>query len=275
MGVPYAEVIGDPVVHSKSPTIHKFWLARLGLDGDYRATRVPAGNLRSYLEARRGDPDWRGCNVTMPLKQAVVPLLDEVEEGLPSLNCVIPRGGGLVGFDTDREGISEATSNWLFAPTENAVCLIGAGGAARAFVASIPVECAFDLRVLARDPRRAARLLKSLGVDGAALWIDDAERALVDCAAVINASPLGMTGFPPMPDTVLDSLCGLRRGGYVLDMVTSPVETVLLRRAREAGLTAVDGLAVLIGQARRAFERFYGLLPSRACDEELRALLAR
>ncbi|HYG48034.1 MAG TPA: shikimate dehydrogenase [Allosphingosinicella sp.] len=274
MGVPYAEVIGDPVEHSKSPRIHRFWLKKLDLAGDYRAVRVTAGELAGYLRQRRGDPDWRGCNVTMPLKPAIVPLLDEVEGGVPSLNCVIPRGGSLVGFDTDSAGIAEATGNWVFDRTESALCLIGAGGAARAFIASLPVQCAFDLRVMARDPRKGARLLESFGAGGSAFWLDEAERALVGCTAVINASPLGMTGFPPMPEALLDSLCGLRRGGYVLDMVTSPVETALLRRAREAGLTIADGLAVLIGQARRAFERFYGLLPTRACDPDLRALLA-
>jgi shikimate dehydrogenase len=118
-------------------------------------------------------------------------------------------------------------------------------------------------------------LLKSSGVGGTAFRLDDAERAIVDCAAVINSSPLGMTGFPEMPEAVLDSLCGLRRGGYALDMVTSPVETALLRSARAAGLTIADGLEVLIGQARRAFERFYGELPTRAGDSELRTLLAR
>ena len=72
MGVPYAEVIGDPIAHSKSPLIHKFWLEKLGIEGDYRAARVRADELADYLEARRADPDWRGCNVTMPHKQAVL-----------------------------------------------------------------------------------------------------------------------------------------------------------------------------------------------------------
>jgi shikimate dehydrogenase len=273
MGVPYAEVIGDPIAHSKSPLIHKFWLGKLGIEGDYRATRVTAADLADYLEARRADPDWRGCNVTMPLKQAIVPLLDEVEGGLASLNCVIPRRGRLVGFDTDSAGVTEAIGNWAFAPQEHAVCLIGAGGAARAVIASLPVECTFDLRIVARDPRKAARMLKLCGVSGAPFWFDEAERAIDGCSAVINVSPLGMTGFPPMPEALLDSLCGVRREGYVLDLVTSPVETVLLARAEAANLAIVDGLAVLFGQARRAFEKFYGLLPSRACDAELRTLL--
>ncbi len=76
MGVPYAEVIGDPIAHSKSPLIHKFWLEKLGIEGDYRATRVTADELPAYFAARRSDPDWRGCNVTMPLKEAAYQLLD-------------------------------------------------------------------------------------------------------------------------------------------------------------------------------------------------------
>jgi shikimate dehydrogenase len=275
MGIPYAEVIGDPIAHSKSPIIHRFWLEKLGLPGDYRAVRVTTAELGDYLRLRRGDPLWRGCNLTMPLKQAVVPLLDEAEGRLVSLNCVVPRAGSLIGFDTDAVGIAEAIGDWDFALSGDAVCLIGAGGAARAVIASLPVECTFDLRILARDPSKGARLLKSCGVSGAPFWLEEAERAIEGCAAVINASPLGMTGFPPMPEAVLGSLCGVQREGYVLDMVTSPAQTVLLRRAEAAGLTVVDGLAVLMGQARRAFHRFYGMLPSRACDSDLRTLLPR
>ena len=75
MAVPYAEVIGDPIAHSKSPLIHQFWLDKLGLEGAYRATRVAGGDLPSYLSARAADPDWAGCNVTIPHKQAMIPLV--------------------------------------------------------------------------------------------------------------------------------------------------------------------------------------------------------
>ena len=74
MGVPYAEVIGDPIAHSKSPVIHKFWLQQLGMEGDYRRTQVRPEELESYIADRRADPDWRGCNVTMPHKQAIARL---------------------------------------------------------------------------------------------------------------------------------------------------------------------------------------------------------
>ena len=104
MGIPYAEVIGDPVAHSRSPLIHKFWLERLGIEGDYRATRATAGELPAYLAARRSDPDWRGCNVTMPHKQAILPLLDDVADDLRAVNCVLPRSGRLVGNQHGRGG---------------------------------------------------------------------------------------------------------------------------------------------------------------------------
>ena len=275
MGVPYAEVIGDPIAHSRSPFIHIFWLRKLGLEGDYRAVRVSRDELPLYLAARRTDTDWRGCNVTMPLKQAIAPLLDEVDHLMGSVNCVLPTSGRLIGTDTDGDGIREATARWDLSGTGGTLCLIGAGGAARAFLASVDARWNFDVRLIARDPGKGARLMESLDVRGAAFAFERADEAIEGCIGVVNASPLGMEGFPEMPALVLDSLCGVTQGGYVLDMVTAPVETPFLSHGREAGLAVTDGLTMLVGQARRAFALFFGLRPTSACDAELRRLLAR
>ena len=108
--VPYAEVIGDPVEHSKSPLIHHFWLGKLGLRGEYRRTRVGPHELADYLGERRRDSLWRGCNVTMPLKLAVSPLLDAHCDPLATaepVNLVVPEGGRLHGTNTDIFGIME------------------------------------------------------------------------------------------------------------------------------------------------------------------------
>src|SRR3954447_3037097 len=102
---PYAEVIGNPIAHSKSPAIHNFWLTRLGLKADYRATLVT--DLAAYFEARRGDPDWRGCNVTAPHKQNVIPFLDEASP-IGAVNCIVRDGDRLVGLNTDVDGVNEA-----------------------------------------------------------------------------------------------------------------------------------------------------------------------
>ncbi|MEO7410057.1 MAG: shikimate dehydrogenase, partial [Sphingomicrobium sp.] len=102
--VPYAEVIGDPIVQSKSPAIHKFWLAALGMEGDYRAVRVNRGELPDYLARRRADPAWRGCNVTMPLKLDALLLADAPSDratAAGAANLLVHRDDGLLAANTD------------------------------------------------------------------------------------------------------------------------------------------------------------------------------
>ena len=129
MTSPYAEVIGDPIVQSKSPAIHGYWLGKLGLEADYRACHVTADGLAAYLAERREDPDWRGCNVTMPHKQAVIALLDRLEIGaemVGAVNTIVPRRRAgrpamLIGSNTDVAGFLEPLQPLL-------LVLIAAGG---------------------------------------------------------------------------------------------------------------------------------------------------
>jgi shikimate dehydrogenase len=279
MGVPYAEVIGDPIAHTKSPLIHKFWLEKLGIEGDYRATRVTADELPAYLAARRTDPDWRGCNITIPHKQSVIPLLDERGDfGIGAVNCVLPRSG-LLGTNTDIAGIGEALSFGV--DTSAPVCIIGAGGAAKAAVAELDVAAVFRFNVLVRDRPQGEALVGPDAEYCRVFSFDEAEAALSGCAGVINASPLGMTGFQAMPQAVLRGLGGVCRGGFLhrsgfaLDLVYSPLETEFLARARQEKLRVIDGLTVLIGQAAYAFGQFFAAHAPREHDAELRKLLTR
>src|SRR6185295_5762182 len=128
---PYAEVIGDPIAHSKSPAIHNFWLRSLGIDAAYRATRVT--DLNAFFEARRGDPEWRGCNVTAPHKQAVIPFLDEASP-IGAVNCIVRDGDRLIGLNTDVDGVNEA----LAGADLGRIVMIGAGGAAKAVAVALP-----------------------------------------------------------------------------------------------------------------------------------------
>jgi shikimate dehydrogenase len=272
MGVPYAEVIGDPIAHSKSPAIHKFWLEKLGIESDYRATSVGAGELADYLRRRRDDPDWCGCNVTIPHKQSVIPLIEEIDDlGVGAVNCVLPLGGTLLGINSDVAGIGEAL--FFSIDTSRPVGIIGAGGAAKAAVANLDVLAVYRFNVLVRDKRQGEALVAPYGEYGRIFSFDEAENALSGCVGVINASPLGMTGFPAMPETVLGGLGGVRRRGFALDLVYSPLETVFLTRARQEKLGVIDGLTVLIGQAAYAFAKFFGAPAPREHDAELRELL--
>lgn len=272
MGIPYAEVIGDPIAHSKSPLIHKFWLEKLGIAGDFRATRVAPAQLGAHLDARRADPDWLGCNVTLPHKQAVMSLVDDVEDhGIGAMNCVIPVKGRLVGRNTDEAGVFEAVKRRV--DTDVPICLIGAGGAARAAIVSLDLLAVCRWSVIARHPAKVQALLDRLRMQGGAFHFDQAERALDGAAGAINASPLGMEGFAPMPETVLRGLTRMRRGALVIEMVYTPPRTAFFRAAESSGYAPSDGLTVLMGQAAHAFHLFFGGLAPRGHDAELRALL--
>jgi shikimate dehydrogenase len=275
MGVPYAEVVGDPVAHSKSPLIHKFWLERLGLEGDYRIQRLRAGELKAHLDRRRADPFWRGSNVTAPLKARAASLVSDptgICARIGAMNAIFrsPLGRSL-GANTDMIGIAAALDD---APgPESRVCVIGAGAAARAALEYLRLRGTSDIRLIVRDAARGRDVLGAFASGGSVHGLDDGGAAISGAQWLINASPLGMAGMAPMPGAILDAVGRMDDKGIVFDMVYSPLETDLLRRAATLGRETVDGLAMLIGQAAPAFALFFGVPAPRNCDAELRAAL--
>jgi len=281
---PYAEVIGDPIAQSKSPAIHGYWIGKLGLDADYRARHVRAGDLAQYVAGRRDDPDWRGCNVTMPHKQAVVPLLDRLEIGaelIGAVNTVTPRRNGmLIGSNTDGAGFLEPlrpllAKEHLFRMAR----VLGTGGAARAIVAALAEE-GMIVVLAGRDPTKARALLDEIDPEGEHHAVDlthfaaPTDFAFDDRAGcfdlIVNASPLGMAGQPPLRFDFSHA----PPGSVVYDIVTHPLDTDFLKAARAAGFRTIDGLSMLIGQAAIAFEKFFGVAPPRDDgDAELRRIL--
>ena len=271
----FAEVIGDPIAHSKSPAIHRFWLEALSVDGDYRATRVNAEGLATFFADRRRDPDWRGCNVTAPHKQAVIPFLDAISPDarrIGAVNCVHAEEGRLVGLNTDVDGIAEALAG--AAIEGGRAVVIGAGGGARAAVRYLAEQRPRSIVVIARTPGRGEDLLELGAVPGQVEVVPtpQADLAVAGAAAIINATPAGMAHAEPMPPALLAALDGAPRA-VVLDMVYQPLLTPFLAAAEAAGATPVDGLTMLIGQARKAFELFFGAVPPGARDGELRRIL--
>ncbi|RIV92314.1 shikimate dehydrogenase [Aurantiacibacter xanthus] len=284
MSRPYAEVIGDPIAHSKSPLIHGHWLGRAGIAADYRHCRVAVDDVATYLAERRADPDWRGTNVTMPHKLAVMEHLDVIEEPARSIGAVntIYRAedGTLHGTNTDAPGFLEPLRSLLDeSHLFRMARILGTGGAARAIVKALAGE-GFTLVLAGRDPEKARRLLDELAPEGEHHAVDlahfadptdfafDDREGLLDL--VVNASPLGMTGQPPLHFDFSHA----PPGALAYDIVTSPLDTPFLQEARAGGLPTVDGYAMLIGQAAAAFEHFFGQKPPREQgDAELRALL--
>jgi shikimate dehydrogenase len=277
--IPYAEVIGTPIAHSRSPDIHNHWLSRLSLPGRYTATHVMPAELRDYFAARRHDEAWRGCNVTIPHKETVALLVDELDakaSAVGAVNTVLRQSdGSLLGTNTDVDGILEALPEQYLSDASE-VCVIGSGGAARAALAACKARGISYIILVARNEEAAGALLREFefGEDAVVRSIAE-EDDMITSDIVINATPLGMTGSPPMPQAVLKDLAGALPETVVFDMVYSPLRTELLQAAERAGCTTIDGLAMLIGQAATAFERFYGKSAPRGAeaDAEIRRML--
>ncbi len=265
----YAEVIGDPIAHSKSPIIHRHWLEALGIDADYRAHHVVAGGLGDYFRARADDPDWRGCNITLPHKIAALDHVGDpgnVRTSIGAINTVARLDGRtMAGTNTDAGG--------FFAPLITvplagaAVAVAGTGGAAHAVLFALARAGVGPVTLLARSPLKGAALLARFGLKGQVIALG---APLPPVALLVNATALGMTGQAAfVPD-----LARLLADAIVYDLVYTPLETPLLAAAAARGLATIDGLDMLIGQAALAFELFFGAVPPRDDnDATLRARL--
>ncbi|WP_336962003.1 shikimate dehydrogenase [Sphingobium aquiterrae] len=267
-GLPYAEVIGDPIIHSKSPLLHNFWLQKLQIEAEYRKTHVTPDGLAAYFLQRRADPDWLGCNVTLPHKIAVMDYTDDpggVRERIGAMNTIAcETGRPLVGTNTDAGGFLQPLirDTWR---GDHAV-LIGAGGAARAILFALSTFGVPRITVMVRDVAKGRALLDRAGLSGDVLALTDPVPA---ADLLVNSSPLGMTGKPPLEIDISH----LGKHATVYDIVYAPLETPLLAQARALGLKTIDGLEMLIGQAALAFDIFFDAQAPREHDAELRALL--
>ena len=265
---PYAEVIGDPITHSKSPIIHNFWLEELGIDAEYRKTHVTPAELAGYFLNRRADPDWLGCNITLPHKIAALDYVDDpggVRERIGAINTVAcETGGPLIGTNTDAGGFLQPLLARKWRGTK--AILAGTGGAAQAIGFALRSVGVTELTIVARDVTKGQALLDKLGFDGA---VQDFAAALPAADLLVNSTSLGMTGQQPY----VPNLATLPDSAMVYDIVYAPLETPLLAAARTRGLDTLDGLEMLIGQAALAFDIFFDAPAPRDKDADLRAQL--
>ncbi len=253
-----AGVMGWPVAHSRSPRIHGYWLEEKGIDGAYLPLAVRPEALGAALAALPA-LGFRGCNLTAPHKEAAVlhmATLSEAARRIGAVNTVtVGEGDALHGDNTDGYGfighLRQEAPGWEPAAP---VAMLGAGGAARAVADALVAAGAAEIRIVNRSPERAAALAAAAGGAVRSLPWEERGAALDDCGLLVNTTQLGQVGKPALD---LD-LGRLPADAVVYDLVYAPLETALLRAARARGNVAVDGLGMLIHQARPGFAAWFG-----------------
>lgn len=260
--IPLAGVIGSPVAHSRSPLLHGYWLNRYGLAGHYVPMDVAQADLAEVLRALP-KAGFVGCNVTIPHKETVLQLADVVTDRaalIGAANTLIFRKDGKIHADnTDGYGfianLRQIAPGWK--PAAGPAAVFGAGGAARAVVASLLEVGVPEIRVTNRTRPRAEGLRAEFGAKVVVCdWVQ-AGNMLDDAATVVNTSSLGMVGKPEF----LVPLDGLMQSAVVTDLVYTPLRTKFLETAAAMGCTTVDGLGMLLHQAAPGFERWFGKRP--------------
>ncbi len=251
-------VIGDPVLHSKSPLIQNTMIRALGLDYEYVCQPVKREELSSWLDRVRVE-DWAGFNATMPHKEALVPYMDELDEDAKlygAVNTVCHRNGKLYGFNTDGGGFARALAMANIPIKGTRFVLLGAGGAAKAVTLKLVQQGAEKVVICNRTIEKAAALASHAPEIMSASGFSPAELAAVcsDCDVLINCTNLGMAGSPAFE--CLDFLDALPAGVPVCDLIYHPPETALLTRAKVQGHPIMNGLPLLIHQAILALEHF-------------------
>ena len=272
--IPLAGVIGSPIAQSKSPQLHKHWLKTYGLQGFYIPMDIASADLRDIL-LMLPKMGFVGINVTAPHKEAVLQLADLVTDRatlIGAANTLIFRKDGKIHADnTDGYGFLEnlksGAPQWV--PKSGPAVVLGAGGAARAVVASLLDAGVPEILISNRTRIRAEKLVDDFGhrlqvVD----WIQ-AGNVLEEAVLTVNTTSLGMIGKPELR-VPLD---GLRKGTIATDLVYAPLQTNFLREAAAQGCTTVDGLGMLLHQAVPAFERWFGQRP--VVDSATRAAALR
>lgn len=258
-----AGVMGWPVGHSRSPLVHQHWIAEHGLAGDYVLLAVAPEKLEAAL---KGLPalGFAGCNLTIPHKVAAMQWVDRIAplaQRIGAINTIVVEAdGSLTGRNTDGFGyiqsLLDAQPTWR--ADAGPVCVVGAGGAARAVIASLLEQGAPEIRLTNRSAAKAHDMAQEFGAPVQAIAWADRHEALRDVALLVNTTNQGMHGQDPL-DLSLDLL---PLGALVSDIIYVPLQTPLLAAAKARGNPTVNGLGMLLNQARPAFEAWFGVRPS-------------
>ena len=266
-----AGVMGWPVEHSLSPRLHGYWLEQHDIEGAYVPLAVKPEHFRAAVKGL-ANMGFRGVNLTIPHKEAALEACDEVDDlarRIGAVNTIVMTGGRLKGTNSDgfgfMENLRQGAPGWE--PAAAPAVVLGAGGAARAVVTALADAGVPEVRLCNRSKKRAKALRKALGDSMTILAWEMRAEALDGAGLLVNTTSLGMVDQPELD---LD-LSRLPANALVTDIVYTPLETALLSRARIRGNPAVDGLGMLLHQARPGFKAWFGVAPE--VTPELRAFV--
>jgi shikimate dehydrogenase len=260
--IPLAGVLGNPIAQSKSPRLHRHWLRKYGLLGDYVSLHVTEENLETVVRAMP-KMGFVGANVTLPHKIAVMQFADQITDRATLIGAAntltFKDDGKIIADNTDGYGfmanLKQNAPDWD--PTSGPAVLLGAGGAARAIIVALADAGVTEILLTNRTRTKADALRAEFGTRIRVVdWVQ-AGNILEGAATVINSTSLGMTGNAALRIP----LDGLTKGTLVTDIVYSPLRTRLLEEAETAGCTVVDGLGMLLHQGVPGFERWFGVRP--------------
>lgn len=270
---PTACIIGWPIDHSRSPLIHRHWLSELGIAGDYVALPVEPGHAEGFFRAF-AESGFVGGNVTAPHKEAAfraVHAMDDNAAALGAVNTIWLDGGQLVGANTDVHGflanLDECAPDWD--KRDGSALVLGAGGVARAVIWGLLGRDFESIRVANRTAERAETLAAQFGRGVIPVEWADLPETLGQASIIVNCTSLGMENNPPLEI----GLEPVRPGTVVNDLIYVPLETPLIRDAKNRDLVAVGGLGMLLHQAVPGFQKWFGHRP--VVTDELRRLVAR
>ncbi|MFM1814403.1 MAG: Shikimate dehydrogenase [Pseudomonadota bacterium] len=269
-----AGVMGWPVMHSRSPMLHNYWFEKYGLAGTYLPLAIEPGKLAPALKALH-PLGFAGCNLTIPHKQEAMKIVDEVDDvgrSIGAISCVTVRpDGSLFGNNNDCygyiESIKQEQPGWR--ADKGPVVVIGAGGGSRAVCYGLAREGAREIRLVNRTFERARRIADEFGAPIKPLEWSARNDAIEGAAMVVNTTSQGMVGQTPLEI----SLERLAPGALASDIVYTPLETPFLKAARERGNPTINGLGMLLHQARPAWKRWFDIEPE--VTPELRAMIEK
>ncbi len=269
--VKIAGVIGYPISHTRSPLIHNYWIKKNNINCFYIPLNVKSSELEKKLNFIR-ELGFCGLNVTIPHKEKIIDLADEIMESakvIGAANTIYFENGKIIADNTDTYGFHQSIlknfPNYNF--KKEKVLIFGSGGAARAITSVFLKEKAFEISIINRNREKAERLRDILSPRIKIYDWNDYSNALCDASTVVNTTSLGNIGF----EKFSTDLKGVRKNGIAIDLVYNPLKTSFMKKAEKENLKVINGLDMLIYQAKKGFQQWFNKTPT--YTPELRKLI--